>query len=88
MDQPPIGLSWSPGEAATVNEFLKSPVGRKWLDVLFMRKPRIDLTSSDRAGLTGAFAAGYEHIFAEIAATRVATQPESFSAKAIDPVKD
>jgi hypothetical protein len=88
MNQPPMGLSWSPGEAATVNEFLNSPVGRKWLGILITRKPHIDLTSSDRAGLTGAFAAGYEHIFAEIAATRYATQPESFSAKAIDPVKD
>jgi hypothetical protein len=88
MNQSPMGLSWSPGEAATVNEFLNSPVGRKWLGILIIRKPRIDLTSSDRAGLTGAFAAGYEHIFAEIAATRVATQPESFSAKAIDPVRD
>jgi hypothetical protein len=88
MNQPPIGLSWSPGEAAAVNEFLNSQIGRKWLDVLFMRKPRIDLSTGDRAGLTGAFTAGYEHFFAEIAATRVAMQPESFSAKAIDPVKD
>jgi hypothetical protein len=88
MNQPPIGVPWSAGEAAAVNEFLKSPVGRRWLDVLFMRKPRIDLSSGDRAGLTGAFAAGYESFFAEIAATRVATQHENFSAKAIDPVRD
>jgi hypothetical protein len=88
MNQPPIGLPWSAGEAAAVNEFLNSPLGRKWLGILNNRKPRIDLTSGDRAGLTGAFAAGYEHFFAEIAATRIATQPESFSAKGIDPVKD
>jgi hypothetical protein len=87
MNQPPIGL-WSAGEAAAVNEFLKSPVGRKWLDVLFMRKPRIDLTSGDRAGLTGAFAAGYEHFFAEIAATRVTMPTDNVSAKSIDPTKD
>jgi hypothetical protein len=88
MNQPPIGLSWSPSEAATVHEFLNSPVGRKWLGILMSRKPRMDLTSSDRAALTGAFAAGYEHMFAEFAATRTAAQPESFSAKAIDPVRD
>jgi hypothetical protein len=88
MNQPPMGLPWSAGEAAAVNEFLNSPVGRRWLDVLFMHKPRIDLTSSDRAGLTGAFVAGYESFFAEIAATRIAMQSENFSAKAIDPVRD
>jgi hypothetical protein len=88
MNQPPIGLPWSAGEAAAVNEFLNSPLGRKWLGILNNRKPRIDLTSGDRAGLTGAFAAGYEHFFAEIAATRVAMPSDNVSAKSIDPTKD
>jgi hypothetical protein len=88
MNQPPMGPPWSPGEAAAVNEFLNSPVGRKWLGILITRKPRMDLSSTDRAGLTGAFAAGYEHMFAEIAATRVAMSSDNVSAKSIDPTKD
>lgn len=85
----PVGIAWSPGEAAGVNEFLNSPVGRKWLGVLLTRKPRIDLSSTEKAALTGAFAAGYESIFTEIAATRVSQTPqETASVQGIDPTKD
>jgi hypothetical protein len=87
MTQPP-GIPWSPQESASINEFLNTPVGRKWLGILMARKPRIDLTNTDRAGLTGAFAAGYESIFGEIAMTRIAMQPEEASAKLIDMTKD
>lgn len=85
----PVGIQWSPSEAAAVNEFLNTPVGRKWLGVLLTRKPKVDLNSTEKAALTGAFSAGYESIFSEIAATRVA-QPlsESASVKGIDPTKD
>jgi hypothetical protein len=84
----PPGLSWSAGEAAGVNEFLNSPLGRKWLGVLLTRKPRIDMLNTERAALTGVYAAGYESFFAEIAQTRVAATPESASMKPIDPTKD
>lgn len=84
-----IGIEWTPSEAATVNDFLNSPVGRKWLGVLLTRKPRMDLTSTERAALSGAFAAGYESLFGEIAATRVALPPpENASMKSIDSTKD
>lgn len=88
MNLPP-GLQWSAGEAASLNEFLNSPVGRKWLGILLTRKPRLDLSSTERAAMTGAFAAGYEHMFGEIAATRVVLREEpSDTTKTIDPVRD
>ena len=79
---------WSAGEAASVNEFLNSPVGRKWLGVLFNRKPRMDLASTDRAAMTGAFAAGYEFFFSAIAETRTSSIPEDPGVKPIDSTKD
>lgn len=82
------GNHWSPGEAAAVNEFLNSPVGRKWLGILFNRKPRLDLSSTERAAMTGAYGAGYEYFFAEIASTRTATSPEDPGIKPIDSTKD
>lgn len=82
-------LDWTPGEASAVNEFLNSPVGRKWLAVLLNRKPPVNLRSTEEAALTGAFSAGYESFFKEIAATRVGRTPaEDFSAKMIDSTKD
>jgi hypothetical protein len=83
------GISWSPSEAAAVNEFLNSPVGKKWLGILLSRKPKLDLSSTERAALSGAYAAGYEAlIFYEIPATRASMIQESASIKAIDPTRD
>jgi hypothetical protein len=82
------GIAWSPSEAAAVNEFLNTPVGRRWLGILLTRKPRIDLTSTEKAAMTGAFIAGYESFFAEIAATRVVVGQETSGLKSIDMVKD
>jgi hypothetical protein len=85
----PPGITWSPSEAAGVNEFLNSPLGRKWLGILLIRKPRIELAGTERAALTGAFAAGYEYVFGEIAATRMAvTQSDTGGLRSIDPTKD
>jgi hypothetical protein len=83
------GISWSPSEAAAVNEFLGTPVGQKWLGVLMIRKPKLDLSSTERAALSGAYGAGYESVFGIIAETRVARAPvQNASAKSIDPDKD
>jgi hypothetical protein len=87
VQQPP-GISWSPSEAAAVNEFLNTAVGRKWLGILLSRKPRLDLTTTERAALSGAYGAGYEAFFGEIAGTRVSMTVDSASIKAIDPTKD
>jgi hypothetical protein len=84
-----MGIPWTPSEAAAVNQFLDSPVGRKWLGVLMVRKPKLDLANTERSALTGAFAAGYESFFSEIAATRIARTPvEDMSAPSINPDKD
>jgi hypothetical protein len=85
----PPGIPWTPGEAASVNEFLNSPVGKKWLGVLLSRKPRLDMTNAERAGLSGAYIAGFEQVFNEMAATRIALRDkESASRPGIDPAKD
>jgi len=86
MDIP--GIQWTNGEAAAVNEFLNSPVGRKWLGVLLTRRPHLDLTTTERAALTGSFAAGYDNCFNEIARSRVTAPPEQPSARGIDPTRD
>lgn len=82
------GIPWSGAEAAAINDFLNSPLGRKWMGVLLTRKPSLDLAGTERAALTGAYSAGYEHFFAEIASTRVASTQDSASMKGIDPTKD
>jgi hypothetical protein len=85
----PGGASWSASEATSLNEFLNTAVGKKWLWVMLMIKPTVDLASTDRAAMTGAFAAGYEHFLNQIAVTRT-TRPDdsSASAKTIDMTKD
>jgi hypothetical protein len=86
---PPIGIPWSPSEAAAVNEFLNTPVGLKWLQILMLRKPRIDMGSTERAALSGTFAAGYESVFSVMLETRTTRAPaQNASAKAIDPERD
>jgi hypothetical protein len=83
------GIEWSPSEAAAVNDFLNTPVGRKWMGVLLTRKPRVDLSAgTERAAMTGAYSAGYESFFAEIAATRFAATGEIAGVKSIDPTRD
>jgi hypothetical protein len=82
------GIEWTAGEAASVNEFLNTPVGQKWMGVLLTRKPKIDLSNTERAGITGAFVAGYESFFGEIAATRYTTIRDSAGMKGIDMTKD
>jgi hypothetical protein len=82
------GFQWTPGESAAVNEFLNSPLGQKWLGVLITRKPRVDLSTTERAALSGAFIAGYESVFGEIAATRATVVPDNASIQGIDPTKD
>jgi len=84
----PPGIPWSGAEAAAINDFLNSPLGRKWMGVLLTRKPQMDLSTTERAALSGAYAAGYERIFGEIAATRVAATQDSASMKGIDATKD
>lgn len=82
--------NWSPSEAAAVNEFLNTQVGRKWLGLLLSRKPAIDMGSTEKAALTGAYAAGYESFFGQVALSRTALPPQDQSAgiKPIDPTKD
>jgi hypothetical protein len=83
------GIPWSPQEAAAINDFLNQPLGRKWLGILLSRKPRVDISTNERAALTGVFSAGYEHFFSEIAMTRVArTEEEPANIRSMDMVKD
>jgi hypothetical protein len=86
---PSTGIAWTASEAASVNEFLNTAVGRKWLNVLASRKPKLDLSSTERAALTGAQGAGYESVLAVIEDMRKArSQPEDASAPGINPEAD
>jgi hypothetical protein len=80
--------AWSPGEGAAVNEFLNTPVGRKWLWILASRKPRVDLSSLEKTAISGAYASGYEAVFNEISSTRSILSPEDPGVKPIDSTKD
>lgn len=86
-----MSAEWTPSDAAGLNEFLNTALGRKWMGVLLAHKPKLDLTTTERAALTGAFVAGYEHLlFSEMAVNRNAgriTTP-SASKPGIDPEKD
>ena len=88
----PRQLQWTPGEAATVNEFLESKIGQKWLSVLIFYKPQLDLSSTEKAALSGSYAAGYESFLGRIGWTRNPSlhqqSTEDASARSIDPVKD
>lgn len=86
----PSKRPWTAGEAASVNEFLNTPLGVRWLQVLFALRPKdINRESAERAGLDGAFLAGYEKAWEEISNTRTTVrEPESASMPAIDATKD
>jgi hypothetical protein len=79
---------WTPGEAAAVNEFLNSPLGVKWLGVLFNRSPKIDISTTERTAMTGAAHAGYEYVFNVIAETRSTIALDDPGTKPIDTTKD
>lgn len=82
---------WTPSDAAGLNEFLNTPLGRKWLGIMLAHKPKIDMSSTEKAGISGAFLAGYEHLlFTEIGGNRMAgnVQRPSPSKPGIDPEKD
>jgi hypothetical protein len=84
-------VTWTPSDAAGLNEFLNTPLGRKWQGELLAMKPKIDVSTTERAALTGAYSAGYEFLLFTVmgghrgagAATRA-----SASKPGIDPEKD
>jgi hypothetical protein len=85
----PRGYNWSPQESAAINEFLNTPLGKRWLDLLYFQRPRTVIDKgTEAAALSGAFAAGYESVFAQVALSRVAVQEEEPMTKTIDLVKD
>jgi hypothetical protein len=85
---PSSNMTWSPQEAASINEFLSTPLGMKWLTVLINRKPKIDTDSTERAALSGAKSAGYELFWQEIASTRSFVRSEEAEVRTLDPTKD
>ena len=79
---------WTPSDAVGVNEFLKTAVGKKWLEHLANAKPRIDTTSTEKAALSGAYAAGYEAVLSLIKVSRGSPAKEDFNLKPFDPTRD
>lgn len=84
----PNELLWTPSDSAGIDQFLGSKLGRKWLSFLFNKKPKIDLSSTEKAALTGAFAAGFESFLNEIAYSRAVVPQSEPSPKGIDPTRD
>jgi hypothetical protein len=85
----PAELIWSGAEAAAINEFLGSPLGRKWLGLLLNRKPRIVFDKGlEAAALSGAFSSGYEQFFMEIAASRHVAPSAEVNIKPVDMTRD
>jgi hypothetical protein len=82
-------FEWSPGEAASINEFLKTPLGTKWLGYLMFLKPAFDQSSTDRAALSGTYRAGYEQCLGAIHYSRQPQLPsDSAASKGFDPTRD
>lgn len=81
-------MKWTDSEASSVNQFLSTPVGTRWLAYLMTVKPSIDMKSTETAALTGAYVAGYEHFLSQIAATRITSNEDASSLKMIDMVRD
>jgi len=90
MDLPQLP-KWTPSDAAGVQQFLNTPLGQKWLGFLHSYKPRItvdSLKSIESAGMTGAYAAGYELCMLQIYTSCRVIEETDYSAKAVDMTKD
>lgn len=82
-------LIWSASDASAINDFLKSPLGVRWIATLMTLKPKVDLKSTEAAGLSGAYLAGYEYLLNEVIPnTRATRTEETASLRPIDMIKD
>jgi hypothetical protein len=83
-------IIWTASDATGINEFLRTPLGIKWLATLMTLKPKVDITKgTEVASLSGAYSAGYEHLLNEvIPSTRAVRGEDTASLKPIDMTKD
>jgi hypothetical protein len=82
-------IAWTPSDAAGLDQFLSTQLGRKWLAEMLNRKPRGEIHKGlEHAALSGAFAAGYEQFFLEIYATRSSLPSADIEARSADMSKD
>ena len=81
---------WTASDSAGLNEFLNTKLGVKWISVLMTLKPKVDITAgTEKAGLSGAYVAGYEYLLNEIIPrTRAVPVEDTASRKPIDMTKD
>lgn len=82
---------WTPSDASGLNDFLNTKLGVKWIATLMTMKPKVDISGgTEKAGLSGAYMAGYEYLLNEIIPRTRATPPDDTSAarKTIDMTKD
>lgn len=81
---------WTASDSSAINDFLKTPLGIKWLAALMTLKPKVDISKgTEAAGLSGAYVAGYEYLLNEvIPRTRATRTEETPSLKPIDMTKD
>lgn len=81
---------WTASDAAGLNDFLKTPLGIKWLATLMTFKPKVAIDKGMEAGaLSGAYVAGYEHLLNEIIPRTRWVQGEEMAGRpGIDPTRD
>lgn len=81
---------WSASDASSINEFLKTPLGVRWIATLMTLKPKVDIKAgTEAAALSGAYVAGYEYLLNEIIPrTRATLTEETASLKPLDMVRD
>lgn len=83
-------MMWTASDAAGLNEFLNTKLGVKWIATLMTLKPKVDLTGTEKAALSGVYLAGYEYLLNDvIPRTRVSAPDDTNpSRKTIDMTKD
>lgn len=81
---------WTASDASAINDFLRTPLGIKWLATLMTLKPKVEITKgTEAAGLSGAYLAGYEYLLNEIIPRTRATVTEDVQGlKPIDMTRD
>jgi hypothetical protein len=81
---------WTASDASALNDFLKTPLGIRWIATLMTLKPKTVIDKgTEIAASTGSYAAGYEYLLNDvIPLTRASRQEEVTARKPIDMTVD
>lgn len=81
---------WTASDASAINDFLKTPLGIRWLVTLMTLKPKTIIDKgTEIAASTGSYAAGYEYLLNDVIPLTRATREEEVAARQpIDMTRD